>query len=394
MKKIALFLAVAALMASCKNLADNEYEITGNVDPSWEGKTVILEKQGMMGVAPVDTAKIKDAKFIFKDTVSSPEIYYISVQGLAEQKLDFVLEPGEIELEIDKDTLQKSKVGGTYNNDKLEDFKEIKKGFDVKFQKFGKANKDKYMAAMQKGDTVATNKIIKEQKVIITEADKVYTDFIKANPKAFVNINVLGFVNQMAIKKPEEVKALFDGFDESIKKTPGGKQIADYFKKMDEMKKAEAAPQPQPEPEAAPEATGAKVGELAPQFSAPTPDGKQLSLKQAMGKVTIIDFWASWCPPCRAENPHVVEVYNKYHTKGLNIIGVSLDKKADAWKKAISDDKLAWNHISNLKYWNEPIAKLYGVEQVPTTFILDKDGKIIAKDLRGAQLDAKIKELL
>ncbi|UFH40578.1 TlpA family protein disulfide reductase [Flavobacterium flavipigmentatum] len=119
-----------------------------------------------------------------------------------------------------------------------------------------------------------------------------------------------------------------------------------------------------------------------------------MSLKESLGKVTIVDFWASWCGPCRQENPNVVAIYNELHSKGLNIIGVSLDKEASAWKQAIAKDKLTWPQVSNLKYWDEPIAKQYEVESIPATFILDASGKIVAKDLRGSELRAKILELL
>jgi thiol-disulfide isomerase/thioredoxin len=113
-----------------------------------------------------------------------------------------------------------------------------------------------------------------------------------------------------------------------------------------------------------------------------------------MGKVTIVDFWASWCPPCRAENPNVVALYNEFHSKGLNIIGVSLDKDPEKWKAAIAKDKLTWNQVSNLKQWDEPIAIQYKVQAIPATFILDASGKIVAKDLHGEALKAKIIELL
>ena len=136
------------------------------------------------------------------------------------------------------------------------------------------------------------------------------------------------------------------------------------------------------------------VGDKAENFSAPTPTGRELSLNEARGKVTIIDFWASWCKPCRMENPNVVKVYNKYHEKGLNIIGVSLDKKKEAWLKAIQDDNLQWSHVSNLQFWQEPIAQAYGVRSIPATFILDEDGNVIAKNLRGPALEEKIAELL
>jgi thiol-disulfide isomerase/thioredoxin len=113
-----------------------------------------------------------------------------------------------------------------------------------------------------------------------------------------------------------------------------------------------------------------------------------------MGKVTIIDFWASWCKPCRMENPNVVALYKEFHAKGLNIIGVSLDKDAAKWKEAIAADKLTWNHVSNLKFWDEPIAAEYNVRSIPATFILDAKGNVVAQDLRGEELKAKVKELL
>ena len=110
--------------------------------------------------------------------------------------------------------------------------------------------------------------------------------------------------------------------------------------------------------------------------------------------IVVLDFWASWCGPCRAENPNVVALYKEFHAKGLNIIGVSLDKDVVKWKEAIAKDGLVWSQISNLKFWDEPIAKQYNVESIPATFILDASGTVVAKDLRGAELKAKITELL
>nr|WP_281170227.1 TlpA disulfide reductase family protein [Flavobacterium soli] len=133
---------------------------------------------------------------------------------------------------------------------------------------------------------------------------------------------------------------------------------------------------------------------MAPDFAAPDTNGKKISLKQSLGKITIIDFWASWCGPCRKENPNVVALYNELHSKGLNIIGVSLDTNANKWKEAIAKDKLTWVQISNLQGWEDPIAKQYGIEGIPATLLLDASGKIIAKDLRGEELKAKVASLL
>ena len=133
---------------------------------------------------------------------------------------------------------------------------------------------------------------------------------------------------------------------------------------------------------------------MAPDFSAPNTEGTMTSLRSSLGKITIIDFWASWCGPCRKENPSVVALYNEFHAKGLNIIGVSLDKDAAKWKEAIAKDNLTWTHVSNLKFWQDPIAELYNIKSIPATFILDAKGKIIARDLRGAELRAKVLSLL
>lgn len=136
------------------------------------------------------------------------------------------------------------------------------------------------------------------------------------------------------------------------------------------------------------------VGATPPEIELPNPDGKMIRLSDMKGKVVLLDFWASWCRPCRQENPNVVRVYDEYKNKGFEILGISLDRTRDAWVKAIADDGLGWKHVSDLQFWNSAAAKDYSVGSIPATFLLDKEGKIIAKNLRGPSLEAKLAEVL
>jgi peroxiredoxin len=135
------------------------------------------------------------------------------------------------------------------------------------------------------------------------------------------------------------------------------------------------------------------VGGTAPDFSQATPDGDEMKLSDLKGKVVLLDFWASWCGPCRKENPNVVRLYNKYKDKGFDILGVSLDKTKDRWLKAIEADGLTWHHVSDLKGWQNKVAKAYGVSSIPHTILLDQEGKIIATQLRGRSLEQKLSEI-
>ncbi|MBO6079494.1 MAG: TlpA family protein disulfide reductase [Bacteroidales bacterium] len=137
------------------------------------------------------------------------------------------------------------------------------------------------------------------------------------------------------------------------------------------------------------------IGAIAPDLEFPDPDGKMRKLSDLRGKVVLLDFWASWCGPCRRENPNVTKIYAQYHDKGFEVFSVSLDSDAASWKRAIEADKLVWpNHVSDLKKWQSQAAAIYGVRSIPSTFLLDKEGRIIQRDLRGADLERAVKQLV
>jgi hypothetical protein len=338
MKKILFVLATAAFVASCNKLAENEYIVEGKVDPSFNGKSVYLQKMGgMMGAMPIDTVKVEDGKFIFKDTTSGPSLHIISFEGKPMDVINFILEPGEIGIEVDKDSLFKSKLSGTYNNEKLYTYSQEAIAERKQQQKNAEAFMAKYRTEITQAqtsmDTAALNKL---NRLFISQNTAVKDKplkFIKDNPKAYINIYLLKDLMSKGVVSKAEAKKLFDNFDKEVKDTKEGKELNEVINPKNNPASADAAPT---------NTTPATVGQAAPVFSAPSPEGKTVSLKESMGKVTVIDFWASWCKPCRAENPNVVAMYNELHSKGLNIIGVSLDKDAASWKKAIADDKLTW----------------------------------------------------
>ena len=383
MKRILLLLTVVAVLFSCNKAGVNEYIISGTVKGIADGKTVVLEKQDETGqLKPIDTVKVKDGKFTIKGTAKEPEIMLLQIEAL-QGKVPFVLENGDIEVIVDKDSLQKTKLSGTFNNDVFSKFNvdvaKFQKESQKKLMAFQNTNMAKMKAAQEAKDTVSINKLIKQYQAIQKEGMDFYVKFAESNPKALLSALIVDSMLNDPTADLARAKKIFASFDAELKKYKPGKSIQS---KLDKLAKPAVSISP------------AEVGTVAPEFSAPNPQGKSVSLKASLGKVTIVDFWASWCNPCRLENPNVVALYNEFHAKGLNIISVSLDKDAAKWKEAIAKDKLSWTQVSNLKDFEDPIAVAYGVNSIPSVFVLDSKGTIVAKDLRGAELKAKIAALL
>jgi len=173
----------------------------------------------------------------------------------------------------------------------------------------------------------------------------------------------------------EETEVVMNRLQKRFPKHMGiSEAIGTYRKSMESMQKSKAA------------AEKIAPGSLAPDLTMNDPEGKPVSLSSFRGKYVLVDFWASWCGPCREENPYVVEAYKKYKDQNFTVLGVSLDKEKEAWLQAIQEDKLTWTHMSDLKFWNSPAVSLYGISGIPFNVLLDPDGKIIAKGLRGEQL--------
>lgn len=371
MKKITLLALFTLSIISCNNLKDNEFLISGTANGIENGKKVFVEIQDENGVIAKDTGVIENGKFELKGSTDNIDLGFIRIEN-EKINLPIILEEGKIKINIVKDSLQKSTIEGTFNNDKFQKFNNESVAILEKVKKFEKENNPKMQKALTENDTVTVNKIKKEYKNFQNDMNDYSKTFIKNNPDAFISVLLLENFLMREYIPATEIKSFYDKLDKKLVNTKSAQNIK---KTLDLM-------------------LAVVVGKPAPKFSAKSPEGKLISLDESLGKVTIVDFWASWCAPCRKENPNVVALYNEYHSKGLNIIGVSLDQDAKKWKDAIAKDNLSWIHVSNLKYWDEPIGKQYGISSIPATFILDSKGNIVAKDLRGDALRAKVKELL
>jgi thiol-disulfide isomerase/thioredoxin len=380
MKKIVFLIALSLSIISCSKVAKGEFLISGEAKGIPNGKTVMLKMKNDNGIViNMDSAKVTDGKFEIKGKVKEPAMLALFVQDLR-QPIPFILETGEIEVKVDKDSIWKSEIGGTFNNDEFQKFNTKLNGFQKRLVDFQNKNMQKGMEFQQNNNKAGLENLNKQYVAIREEMDNFMFKFPEENKEAFISLILLESRFQSPKFNLVEVKKIFNSFSDDLKSNKIGKSIQEKLKMIEKNNKIK--------PETA------LIGKVAPDFSAKNPQGQLVSLKQSLGKVTIIDFWASWCGPCRAENPNVVALYNELHSKGLNIIGVSLDEDLNKWNEAIAKDKITWTQVSNLKKWKDPIAISYGIEQIPTTFILDSNGIIIEKDLRGEELKTKVKELL
>jgi len=372
------FLIISSLI-SCDNqskLSTDEYIVNVKAEGVFNGLRAYLKTNtNPRSVRTTDTAIVSNGSFSFRGKINGVEMRTLTIDGLNGQT-NIVLEPGKIQVTIYKDSIFSSTSVGTPNNDVFDDYK--------------KQYKKQYNVISSLRDSIlklANNPIILKQLKIKMKSQKILLknfgfNFIKTYPDSDFSLTLLNSALGQKGFDIDLAKEAYDKINISIKtKTVENQIISNQIKtKLNKAKKTELV----------------KIGEKVPAFSGPNSKGILLDLNKIKGKVTIIDFWASWCKPCRIENPNLVNLYDKYHDNGLEIISISLDSEIQrlAWIKAIKKDQLNWFNISNLKSWNDPIAQLYGVNSIPATFIIDQDGVLIDKQLRGRQLDERIRGLL
>lgn len=373
-QKLNALICLIIILISCKSntTKNNLYEVECNADGIYNGVRAYL-KSSNNNKQVIDTAVVMNGAFKFKGEVSSPEMRILTIDGINGQTA-LVLESGKTNVTIYKDSIYKSIIKGGENNSI---FNKYKDGYQNLVEKVTSL-REEYMAS--RNNIEAVKRIQKQNVELRLELKNYGLNFLTQHPDTDFSLMLL---ESITLQKEFDAKLA----NEILEKIPN--KISNRQYNIEVMQKINF------NINNALSKAVVEVNSIAPDFTAPDPEGNQINLSEILGKVTILDFWASWCRPCRLENPNFVKLYDKYHEKGLNIISVSLDREnqKSRWIKAIEKDNLSWYNVSNLKYWQDPVALMYNITSIPATFILDDKGTIIATRLRGSALEKKIDEL-
>lgn len=261
-------------------------------------------------------------------------------------------------------------MNGSKLNTENAELLEMKKTVDNKFDALNKEFSK--LPLEQQKDSVIFAQFLAREMNLMDENYSVYLDFARSHPDSYLSVIGLSFVAGQE-KFYASAKSAFEGLSSRLKESPLGKVIPLQLEAQSKT----------------------KVGQQAPDLTLKNPEGKTIKISDFSGKYLLLDFWASWCGPCRAENPNLVKAYQKYHDKGFDILGISLDDAARkaAWIDAIKGDSLLWAQVSDLGGWDSYAAKIYGINAIPASFLLDPDGKIIARNLRAEELQNMLKRV-
>ena len=373
MQKILISLSVILLLSFCDgNKKNSSFQLKGTLSDS-KAETLYLEKLGSSKQVIIDSV-ILDENGNFEFTNYTPKIGFYRIKTndknfamLVLDSADKVTITGSV-----KDLGNTFKVEGSPETTIFIEYNNLSKSRDIKLDSLNKAfqllmetNKmdSKRMDSLSAIFETPYNSIINQSNILMVD-------------KISKNTNMYSSIMAIQALDPDKYSDLYKSLDAGLsKKFPKDKNVIMFHEVVERM-------------------LSTNIGQFAPEISLPSPDGKEIALSSLKGKLVLIDFWASWCGPCRKEMPNVVKIYSKFKNKGFEIYGVSLDQDKEKWMEAITKDGINWPQVSDLKYWDNVAARIYNVQGIPYTVLIDKDGKIIAKNLRGQELEKKIAEVL
>lgn len=359
-------------------LAQDSFIIEGKAPAIKDGNTVFLIYI-VNDQKKVDSAPVQSGRFVLKGNLQYPVQATMSLnvnpfvrrpaRGERVDMFSFYLEPARLKL-ISNDSLRNMKTVGSVINDLNAERKAMLSVTDKQFDALNKAYNA--LTNEQKNDKHLIDSLRKREQQILVHSYRIHLAFARKHPNSYLGLMSVSY----AAPRPEvnkEAAKVYQQLSPALKNTPLAQSVKLLL--------------------AAPGKTA--IGKKAPDFVQSTPDGKKVKLSDFRSKYVLLDFWASWCGPCRAENPNVVAMYSQYKDKGFTVLGVSLDQPGQktAWVKAIEKDQLTWTQVSDLKGWENIVAKKYGVQAIPTNFLIDPSGKIVGHNLRGEDLQKKLAEI-
>ncbi|WP_297334920.1 TlpA disulfide reductase family protein [Algoriphagus sp.] len=352
---------------SCGNTGskqvDGKVQIKGQLENTPSGY-VVLSQFTDNRPKVLDTLSVDDSgKFDYELEVDTPTFYELNLYGQRSVRLALLDE--DVEINYDLNSPSSLEINGSQDSKEMLKLETLMNEYQIQVNNLNEA----YYEAMGNNDTEKVKEIQSQALLLESNQAERVKETITSMGDSFASLAAIGLLNP---------KNDFPFIDELVarlnEKYPGTNSILQMKQQLDEMR-------------------ALSVGQPAPEIELPTPDGEVVKLSDLRGKYVLIDFWAAWCKPCRVENPNVVRLYNQYKDKGFEVFGVSLDRKKEDWVKAIEEDGLTWTQVSDLQYFNSEAAETYQIQAIPATYMIDPEGKIIAKDLRGPSLENKLAEL-
>lgn len=364
-KFVLLFLTIISFSTLSAQMINN-VTVSGKITNGNAKKMVYLLELSGDAMKPLDSVRLKaDNSFMLGANIKNANFFQVSLGDKAYTIL--ILEPGQhVKMDIDaNDMMSPKNLKGSSETVKVYQILNVLNSYKGQQDALESEYQKAYGTAYQ--DSVSKVLTDKYQKIETLKLNYLRSE-ISTNP----GLSSMLFIDQLPIDKHLDVYEKLDNV--VYKKYPENAFVGDLHRKVSAKLRL-------------------AVGRPAPEINLPSPEGPYVKLSSLKGKVVLIDFWASWCSPCRRENPNVVKIYNKYKDMGFEIYGVSLDKEKSKWVEAIKADNLTWKHVSDLRFWNSVAAKDYGVGGIPFTVLIDRDGKVIATGLRGEELENKLAEI-